>query len=289
LIGQGSEEAVRYRVICVDAEPEALAALRQQLDQICGPEIEVEACPDAEEALALVEELDASRVRVPLIVAEQALPGISGVDLLLALHEKPGYRATRKALVSARVGAADLTRALNRGALQRSIAKPWDRATLRDGVRSLLTAYLIESAPEALDRFSGLVDLEQLPRAHGADRPGRRALDLQLRTLKRSFFANAELSDEQVHAAMGAAVDEALNDPPAGATPPARSCCARNSRWMRSLFWSRDRCSCRAGSRIARSFCIRRQRGGSSACSRWRTDSAPSTPAARSATSPSCS
>lgn len=205
--------ACEYVVVCIDDQPETLAAMRRDVAQICGPGIRVEACTDAREALTLVDKFRAPDVRVPLIITEHALPGMTGVDLLLALQEKADFRATRKVLASARVNVADLSRALNRGALHRIITKPWSHGELRDCIRALLTSYFIHHAPDELDRFSELVDSAQFPRAHNAARQNRQELDLQVETLKRSFLANTDMTDEQVEKAMEAAIDQALGNP----------------------------------------------------------------------------
>jgi len=209
-----SETVAEYVIICVDAEAEALAALHREVSDFCGSEMKVRACSDAEQALALIEELDSSGVRVPLIITAHVLPGMSGIDLLLALHEKPRCRATRKVLASARANVSDLTRALNAGALHRNILKPWTPEPLRECLRSLLTSFFVHHAPEECGRFDSVIDHGQFPRAYRESRHDKRALDLQIKTLKRSFLANMDMTDEEVENALGAGIDDALNNPP---------------------------------------------------------------------------
>ncbi|MBU0719498.1 MAG: cyclic nucleotide-binding domain-containing protein [Planctomycetes bacterium] len=203
-----------YVIICVSGEAEVCAALQREVQDICGAGIPVKACACAQDALALTDMISTDNVRVPLIITGQVLPDMSGVDLLLALHEKPGYRATRKVLLSAQTTVEDLARALEHGALQRTLPQPWERQALSDCVRALLTSFLIHHGPEELGRFAELVDTARFPRAYQAAQETRQALNMQLTTLKRSFLANMDMTDEQVERAMGAAIDEALDNPP---------------------------------------------------------------------------
>ncbi len=203
-----------YVIICVDDEPEVLAALVRDVETVCAQAMRVESCANADQVLELVEEFHAPRTRVPLIIADHVMPGMSGVELLVALHQRRDYRAMRKTLLSARTTLEDVTCALNHGALHRSLSKPWTREELSGCIRELLTSYFIHHAPEDMGRFPGLVDAGQLPRAYRAAEQTRQELDSQVRTLKSGLFADMDMSDEEVEQAMVAAIDEALDHPP---------------------------------------------------------------------------
>ncbi len=213
-MSETNETTTKYVVLCVDAEPDDLAALQRQVRDCCGPEIEVQACSDAAQALALIEGFDPSSVRVPLIITEHVLPAMSGINLLLALNRMADYRATRKMLASSGANVLDLSRALNQGALHRNIVKPWKPEVLRDCVRSLLTSFFVHHAPQECDRFKDVLHSVQFPRAYWAAQQERRALDVQIKTLKRSFLANMGMSDQAVDHALSVGIDEALKAPP---------------------------------------------------------------------------
>ncbi|MFH1418514.1 MAG: ATP-binding protein [Planctomycetota bacterium] len=204
----------RYAVVCIDPDADTLAVLRHDVEDTCNGMIEVHVCPDAAQAAALMDELGASGIRVPLVITEQFLPDGTGVDFLLSLLEKPAYLATRKVLASSRANVLDLTRALNKGALHRNIVKPWTTDVLSECVRSLLTGFFVHHAPDDCARFESILDTAQFPRSFRSERQRLRAFDLQVQTLKRSFLANIEMNDKEVDDAMGACIDEALGNPP---------------------------------------------------------------------------
>jgi len=202
-----------YAIICVDGEAAALAALRSDVAEICGPMIGVEACADGEQALSLLDRLSVSGQRVPLIITEHTLPGTSGVDLLLALQDRPEYRATRKVIASSQISVEDLTRALDRGALHRVLPRPWTQESLRNCVRSLLTGYFTRHAPDEVDRLGDVIDTDQFPSSFTHTRQERQALVSQIASLKLSFLANIGMNDDQVQRAMVAEIDDALGCP----------------------------------------------------------------------------
>ena len=204
----------RYVVICVADEPSCLDALVRDVGRVCRPEFDVEACSDPQRVLEIADALRPPHERVALVIADHHMPTLSGVELLLALHDKHNGHATRKVLLDADVSREDLIRLLGHGALHRTLSNPWTPEALQECLTSLLTSYLSHHAPEDMPRFSRLVDLEQRPRAQKEADQTRKTLSLQVRTLESSFLANMDMSDEEVERAMGAGIDEALDSPP---------------------------------------------------------------------------
>ncbi len=225
----------RYVILCVDGDPQALSALEATLQSVCDSRLAVEGFASAELALERVDEFHSPDVRVALVITEQVLTGLSGVDFLLALQEKPDFRATRKVLTSADTKASDLSRALNRGALHRSLMKPYSTEELSECVRSLLTSFFTHHAPWEIEELANVLDADQLPRAYKAAKEQRRVLDVQMKTLKRSFLATMDLSNEQVEQATVHAIDEALNSP-ARVTVPAGEVLLRQDEPVESIF-----------------------------------------------------
>ena len=209
----------RYVVLGVVGDAAFRAALRRDLEQLCGSVLEVQVCECGRELLALADTLIPPESRVPLVIASQVLPDMTGVELLQALNDRADCRATRKVLLASAPTAEELKGALNADALHRTLGIPWTEAELQTCCRAVLTRYFVHHAPGDIDRFPELVDAGRVPRAQRAAELDRRALSLQLDVLKRSFLANIEMSDEEVERAMGAGIDEALHDPPRRSYP----------------------------------------------------------------------
>ena len=207
------EPAERFAVLCVDDELEARNALVRDLRELCGDALIVEGCSSADEALELAGQWEQDKVRVALILADQVLPQSSGVDLLIEIHERPWFHATRKVLTTAQATMDDLTRALNRGALNANLGKPWSRESLADIVKLLLTEYLIDQAPEAISRFEHLTDVAQLSRAFAATEHKRRVADQHLKTVQRSFIGHQNVSDREIEDQMIGELDQSLDHP----------------------------------------------------------------------------
>ncbi|MCP4594748.1 MAG: cyclic nucleotide-binding domain-containing protein [bacterium] len=211
-----------YTVLCVAGEAEVLDGLVRDVRSQCGAAFEVEACPSAARALDLVERINPIEARVPLVMTAPVLPDGSGVELLLTLHERPDYRATRKLLLSDGLVLDELAQALEQGAVHRVLCQPWDTGRFQSTVRALLTTFFVHHAPDDVERFGDVLDVEQIPRAFWVAHRRRQELGIQVETLSRSFLADLEMSTADVEQAMIAGVDEALGNPerrqyPAGA------------------------------------------------------------------------
>ena len=209
----------RYVVLCVMGDADKREALVREVSGICQSPLVVEGLACAEASLARVRDLHSPDVRVPFVLVDQTLPDGRGVDLLTALHDRRETRATRKMLLTHDPSAQELLSVLEHGALHRTFSAPWSHDTLCEGIRSLLTSFFIHHAPEDMHHLRGLLDAEQFPRAFESAARARQALDLEIRTLKRSFLGTMDMSDEEVEQAMGAAIDEALGNPPRSTFP----------------------------------------------------------------------
>jgi two-component system response regulator HupR/HoxA len=140
LSGGGIEGARRtqgdrpYAILIVDDEPAILESLRLTL----GDDYRVLTASSGEEGLALLEGED-----VALIIADQVMPRMSGVEFLERTIERcPG--AIRMMLTGyADIGS--LSRAINEGRIYRYIAKPWETSEVRLNVKRALEAYELTS------------------------------------------------------------------------------------------------------------------------------------------------
>ena len=93
---------LREHILCVDDEEGILAALRQQLSARFGGECDIAVAKNAREALDLMEDLQQDGEQLAVVIADQIMPGMKGVELLEEVHrrsphdgEDPADRAGR--------------------------------------------------------------------------------------------------------------------------------------------------------------------------------------------------
>ena len=93
---------LREHILCVDDEEGILTALRQQLSARFGDECDIAVAKNAREALDLMEDLQQDGEQLAVMIADQIMPGMKGVELLEEVHrrspqhgEDPADRAGR--------------------------------------------------------------------------------------------------------------------------------------------------------------------------------------------------
>jgi diguanylate cyclase (GGDEF)-like protein len=139
---------VKEHIICVDDEEGILTALRQQLGARFGDECQIEVAQSAKDALELVEELKRDGEPLAVMIADQIMPGMKGVELLEEVHKRsPG---TTKILLTGQAGLDAVVAAINRAGLNRYIPKPWDEPDLRLTVENLLKTFRLHRQNEVL-------------------------------------------------------------------------------------------------------------------------------------------
>jgi diguanylate cyclase (GGDEF)-like protein len=138
----------REHIICVDDEEGILTALRQQLGARFGDECSIEVAQSGKDALELVDELKRDGEPLAMVIADQIMPGMKGVDLLEEIHKRsPG---TTKILLTGQAGLDAVVAAINRAGLNRYIPKPWDEPDLRLTVENLLKTFRLHRQNELL-------------------------------------------------------------------------------------------------------------------------------------------
>jgi two-component system response regulator HupR/HoxA len=144
--------AVPYQILVVDDEPAILEALELTL----GSDYRVHTALTAEQGLAILE-----REEIALLVTDQVLPGMSGVEFLeRAIELNP--RAIRM-MLTGQADMGSLARAINEGRIYRYIAKPWDTNALRLDVKRALEAF--ELASENTQLAAALAEANERLRA----------------------------------------------------------------------------------------------------------------------------
>lgn len=152
----------KEHILCVDDEEGILTALRQQLGARFGDEVEIEVAQSAGDALEFMRELEKDGEDLAVIIADQIMPGMKGVELLEEVHRRSP--STTKILLTGQAGLDAVVAAINRAALNHYIPKPWEEPDLRLAVENLLRQYRLDRQNQRLlaDLESRNLDLESM-------------------------------------------------------------------------------------------------------------------------------
>ena len=132
----------RDHIICVDDEEGVLTALRQQLGARFGEDCEIDLARSGKDALELIDELGREGENIAIVVADQIMPGMKGVDLLMEVHKR--LPRTAKVLLTGQAGLDSVVQAINFAGLSRYLPKPWEEPDLRLTIESLLANYRLQ-------------------------------------------------------------------------------------------------------------------------------------------------
>ncbi|HWZ92492.1 MAG TPA: response regulator, partial [Polyangiaceae bacterium] len=128
------------KVLFVDDDESNLIVCRES----CGSEFPVLTADGAEAALEML-----SKHEVGAIIADQRMPGTTGVALLERVHAE--YPDTIRLLITAYSDIRAAIDAINCGHVRRYLKKPWLPEELRNEVREALEAYRLKRERDALD------------------------------------------------------------------------------------------------------------------------------------------
>jgi diguanylate cyclase (GGDEF)-like protein/PAS domain S-box-containing protein len=129
-------------LLLVDDEENVVAALRRLLR---GEGWLALSATSAEEALQLM-----ARHEVDVILSDQRMPGMTGVELLR--RAKQLYPQTIRLVLSGYTELQSITDAINEGAIYKFLAKPWDDAELRAHLREAFTLKEMADQNRRLDQ-----------------------------------------------------------------------------------------------------------------------------------------
>ena len=153
----------RIAILIVEDEPEVRQAIERDLESFT-TSFRIEACEDVADARDILATLASDADLPGLILCDHRLPGTSGVDFLTELESSGTQPGLRKVLLTGQADQADTIRAINRGGLDRYIAKPWDADELRDVVRTQLTEFILDREIDPLPYLGILSDPRLLDR-----------------------------------------------------------------------------------------------------------------------------
>lgn len=151
-------------ILAVDDDPQVLAAVRRDLRTQYQANYRVIGVGSGAEALAAVKELKARGEELALVISDQRMPGLLGVEVLAGCREF--YPLARRVLLTAYSDVEAAVRAINEAHLDYYLSKPWHppEERLYPVIDDLLDAWLVERLPE----LTGLrlVGDQWSPRSH---------------------------------------------------------------------------------------------------------------------------
>ena len=129
---------------------------QDMIDTAEGVSYEVD--PARMEAGEVLEELEAEGKPVALLICDHIMPGQNGIDFLIDVAADPGrFPHLKKILLTGLATHQDTITAINRAAIDRYLEKPWERETLLEAVRALLTEFIMRSGMDP-EPFQAIFD-----------------------------------------------------------------------------------------------------------------------------------
>ena len=111
-------------ILAVDDDPQVLAAITRDLRQEFSAEYRILRVNSGPEALTTIKELYEKEEPLALIVADQRMPELEGVELLTASREF--FPDAKRVLLTAYADTEAAVRAINSARLDHYLMKPWD-------------------------------------------------------------------------------------------------------------------------------------------------------------------
>jgi DNA-binding NtrC family response regulator len=131
----------RHAILVIDDEPFITAAVRSQLRNHFGSEIEIEVAQSAREGLFIIEEL--GRDSVPVVISDYRMPDIKGDELITQISNTSPN--TLCILLTGQIDVEGMGNLINHAKLFRYMAKPWNQSDLILTVREALNSYNLTS------------------------------------------------------------------------------------------------------------------------------------------------
>ncbi|MBD2723424.1 FAD-dependent oxidoreductase [Hymenobacter armeniacus] len=151
-------------ILAVDDDLQVLGAIARDLRQEFSKDYRILRVNSGPEALATIQELHEKEEPLALIVADQRMPELEGVELLTASREY--FPDAKRVLLTAYADTEAAVRAINSARLDHYLMKPWDppENLLYPTLHDLLTAWQATHKP----RFDGvrLIGFQWSPLSH---------------------------------------------------------------------------------------------------------------------------
>ncbi|MFD2719399.1 FAD-dependent oxidoreductase [Hymenobacter monticola] len=151
-------------ILAVDDDPQVLAAIARDLRQEFSQDYRILRVNSGPEALETIKELHAKEEPMALILADQRMPQLEGVELLTASREF--FPDAKRVLLTAYADTEAAVRAINSARLDHYLMKPWDppETLLYPTLHDLLAAWQATNKP----RYDGirLIGFQWSPLSH---------------------------------------------------------------------------------------------------------------------------
>ena len=121
-------------ILCVDDEVVILDSLEIQLQNAFKDDYAYEMAESADEALEIIEELEAEDAEIIVIVSDWLMPGMKGDEFLIKIHEK--FPKVIKILLTGQADEEAIQRAKIGANLHRYLSKPWDAEGLIEAIKT---------------------------------------------------------------------------------------------------------------------------------------------------------
>jgi CheY-like chemotaxis protein len=121
-------------ILCVDDEDIILDSLHEQLEKYFGMDYLYETAESAEEGLEIIEELLKDGIKILIIVTDWLMPGMSGDEFLIKVHEK--YPSIVKIMLTGQANEEAINKAKNHADLFGVLYKPWSEDELFNIIKS---------------------------------------------------------------------------------------------------------------------------------------------------------
>jgi len=151
-------------ILVVDDDAQVLAAVRRDLRTQYRESYAIVSAASGEEALATIRELKARGDSLAIIISDQRMPGIQGIEVLTRSRES--YPIARRVMLTAYSDIDAAIKAINEAHLDHYLAKPWTppEECLFPVIDDLLDGWQAEYLPEA--KGLRLVGHQWSPRSH---------------------------------------------------------------------------------------------------------------------------
>ncbi|MDM8558196.1 response regulator [Candidatus Parabeggiatoa sp. HSG14] len=129
----------KLAILCVDDEQTMLNSLKTALKRILGEGYLIETIEDAQEALAVLDELWQDGYEIPIVISDYIMPNMKGDELLRRIHAI--LPKTLKIMLTGHATIEAMGYAINYANLYRYIAKPLDLNDFYLTIKEALNSY----------------------------------------------------------------------------------------------------------------------------------------------------